>query len=84
MADPLYMLGRDEETVYLRRDAYPTAEAASAEFLRLSIEEFGMTNDEVEDIEAEAVEEPEHAEESGPCWEGTCDCPPVSLWRFAP
>lgn len=81
--DPGYMLGWDEETVYLRRAAYPTLEEARAEFLRLSIDEFGMTNDEVEDIEGVAVEEPEHNEEGGPCW-GTCDCPDVALWRFAP
>jgi hypothetical protein len=79
-----YLLGFDEETVYLYRSAYPTADEARSEFLRLSVEEFGFDRSEVEDIVGVAVEEPAHVEEDGPCMDGTCDCPDVPLWRFAP
>jgi len=84
VTDTSYFLGFDEETIYLLRAAYPTPEEAREEFLRLSIEELGMANDEVEDIRAVAATVPMHESEESRCYHGECECPAVDVWEFAP
>jgi hypothetical protein len=79
-----YFMGWNEETVYLRRSDYPTPEAASEEFRRLSIDDFGMTSDDIEGIEAVADSVRFHESDDDRCFHGTCECPKIDVWEFAP
>ena len=86
-ADPMpdYSMGWDEETVYLDSDKFTGAEALAA-FRRISLEEFGMTEDDIDGIEPVAQTVPSHdADESTHVFDGVCpDCHPAEVWTFAP
>jgi hypothetical protein len=83
-AEDTYLIGFDEETVYLRRSEYPTLAEATARFRALVLDEFGYPEDEIADIRGVAIEAPEHVNDDSACYHSTCDCPPVPLWEFAP
>ena len=78
----------DEETLYIMRDAAPDAETATALMRRISIEDIGLTEDDIEGQEAVATsvplhdgEEDTHRDVDGkPCPE----CRVVDVWEFAP
>jgi hypothetical protein len=82
--DTTYLIGFDEETIYLRRTQFPTLDAATSEFRRLSVEAMGFALSDIEDIEGRAIEAPEHCGDSRECIHGLCRCPVVALWEFAP
>ncbi len=82
--EPAYLLGFDEETVYIRRADYPRLSDATEEFRRVSTDEMGLDLSEIEGIEGRAVEAPEHVNDDSDCYHGTCECPPVPLWEFRP
>lgn len=81
---PEYFMGWDEETVYLRRSDCPTLEAATAEFRRISLDDFGLTDDDIEGIEGVAATVPIHESEDADCLNNRCQCPSVDVWVFAP
>lgn len=83
---PEYMMGWDEETIYLDRAAYATAEDATAAFRRIALEELDWTADEIEGIDAVAETVPSHDDDEGTHnFDGPCpDCHPADVWRFAP
>ena len=87
-AEPLpeYTESWDEETVYLERSAYATAEEAFAAYRRLALESFGMSESDIEGQVAEAVTVPSHdADESTHVFDGECpDCQLTDVWMIAP
>ncbi len=81
---PEYFMGWDGETVYIRRAECSTMEAATEAFRRISLDDLGLDEDDIDGIVGEAQTVPLHESEESRCYRGECQCPSVDVWAFAP
>lgn len=81
---PDYFIGWDEETVYIPRADCPSLEAATEVFRRISLDDLGLTEDDIDGIAGVAETVPVHESEESRCYHGECQCPSVDVWAFEP
>ena len=81
---PEYFMGWDEETVYIRRADCPSLGEATEAFRRISLDDLGLTEDDIDGIAGVAQTVPFHESEESRCYRGECQCPSVDVWAFAP